>query len=319
MLSTLVLEGNTSQFVTPLGIRSKIEQHWADLRALRISEDKATQDMHDFMTQLGFDIPDKEDVWQTALYYKGNAKLCNINAFSYEMYLSAMANYINVDRKGRGWETDMELFNMQNSKHLQEKINIPILNAIKNNDLVCLRNMLNDLERNQYFYDEKRKVALFKMHIEWLRAAKRQQRKKAFYALKPVEFCFDGSERYCTRCISDWATARDTMDYDEIIPNCENILFNEDLARETAAASKSFIYSMAQKMQKKNYLEGILLFQEQKKLAKEKAETQEKLKKSNADLARWKEFWGCMLLGYVATMSVIMYKLAQPYRYLTKA
>lgn len=212
VLSSLVLSEQTQSFMTPLPLRAKINRCWGELIRLQISEEEATQFMYDFMTGLGYHVPSKEDVWQKAYYYKSNAQYADNNCFSYKMYLSAMTNYINVDCKGRGWKTDVELFKIQD-EDLNAKIHIPMLHAIENKDFIFIENMLQHLEQNQFLYNQKRRVELFNMHIEWLKAARRYQNLDAFYVLKSIHWLFDGSERYAQCHISKWADECESIEY----------------------------------------------------------------------------------------------------------
>jgi hypothetical protein len=212
VLSSLNLRGKTRCFITSLALRSKINRCWGELIRLKQSKETATQVMYELMTDLGYQVFQKEEVWEKARFYTGNVQYADMNCFSYKMYLSAMTNYINVDRKGRGWKTNVELFKIQDD-NLDEKIHIPMLRAIKKHDLSFIENTLDYLEQNQFLYNQKRRVQLFNMHIEWLKEANRCQNLDAFYVLKSIHWEFAGHERYVQRNISKWADECQSIEY----------------------------------------------------------------------------------------------------------
>lgn len=214
-LSTFLLPGKPASRIISCAGRIEMQKRRGEIIESKITDKEKTQLMQDFLGVSDEMVKREGSVWRIFHFYTSNTTHVNINDMSYADYLSFMTNYIDVDRRGRKWKDQHKIFKLQDKDFLEKEINIPMQEAIKNNDLAYIEKTMCLIdEEMQYQLNQQNKAALLAMHIKWLKLAKSLQHRDAFYAMYAFQPSWIGYlEEWITPKISDWAHARDTMDY----------------------------------------------------------------------------------------------------------
>lgn len=214
-LSTFLLPGKPASRIIPCAGRIVMQKRYGEIVESKITGKEKTQLMQDFLGVSDEMVKREGSPWRIFHFYTSNTTLANIDDMSYADYLSSMTNYIDVDRRGRGWKDQHKIFQLQDRDVLEKTINIPMQEAIKNNDLAHIEKTICLIdEEMQYQLNQQNKAALLAMHIQWLKLAKQLKQQDAFYAMHAFQPSWIGYiEEWLTPKISDWAHARDTMDY----------------------------------------------------------------------------------------------------------
>ena len=101
-------------------------------------------------------------------------------------FVSLVVDSMDNLRIEKGWNTSAEIFNNQ-EENLDVFIKLPLLEALRDNDIAALKYLLEYIDKNQFFFNKRQRYenngSLCSIHIDLLNTALSTQKKEAFFLL----------------------------------------------------------------------------------------------------------------------------------------